>query len=89
MDTKKEMEKISNILKLKMSTGNNRKIQSVCYTNHGDSFNKRQLIEKLKGLKLDHFVDESTYPQTNFNITSQEEHMRKIKNNKDKIVGTL
>ena len=62
MDTKKEMEKISNILKLKMSNGNPRKIQIVCYTNHVDSFNRRQLIEKLKGLKLDHFVDESTYP---------------------------
>ena len=56
------MEKISNILKLKMSNGNPRKIQIVCYTNHADTFNRRQLIEKLKGLKLDHFVDESTYP---------------------------
>ena len=79
MDTKKEMEKISNILKLKMSTGNHRKIQSVCYTNHGDSFNKRQLIEKLKGLKLDHSQEESTSPQTKFNMRSKEEHMKKIK----------
>ena len=79
MDTKKEMEKISNILKLKMCNGNPRKIQIVCYTNHADSFNRRQFIEKLKGLKLDHSKDESTSLKTKFNMRSKEEHMRKIK----------
>ena len=55
---KKEKEKIRNILKLSMGTGGTRKIRGVCYMRRNNSFKKEILREKLKKLKLDHFVDE-------------------------------
>ncbi len=82
MDAKKKKGKNHNILKDMMGVGNYRKIQAVCYISHGDSFNKRQLLEKLNKLKLDHYQEESTSPQTKFNMRSKEEHMRKIKKTK-------
>ena len=55
---KKEKEKIRNMLKLSMGTGGTRKIRGVCYMSRNNSFKKEILREKLKKLKLDHFVDE-------------------------------
>ena len=62
MDFKKKKGKNRNIIKDMMGVGNNRKIQGVCYIGHGNSFNKRQLLEKLNKLGLDHSQDESTSP---------------------------
>ena len=62
MDAKKKKVKNHNILKDIMGVGNYRKIQAVCYINHGDSFNKRQLLEKLNKFELDYSQDETTSP---------------------------
>ena len=62
MDAKKKEGKIRYILNDMMGVDNYRKIQGVCYIRHGDSFNKRQLLEKLNKLGLDHSQDESTSP---------------------------
>ena len=82
MDFKKKKGKNRNIIKDMMGVGNNRKIQGVCYIGHGNSFNNRELLEKLNKLELDHSQEESTSPQTKFNMRSKEEHMRKIKKTK-------
>ena len=69
-DAKKEKAKISNILKDRMGVGNYRKIQSVCFISHGESFDKKALVEKLKKHELDHLVDESKSQYTKFSIMS-------------------
>ena len=69
-DAKKEKAKISNILKDRMGVGNYRKIQSVCFISHGESFDKKALVEKLKKHELDHLVDESKSPYSKFSIMS-------------------
>ena len=62
IDFKKKKGKNRNIIKDMMGVGNNRKIQGVCYIGHGDSFNNRQLLEKMNKLELDHSQEESTSP---------------------------
>ena len=69
-DAKKEKAKISNILKDRMGVGNYRKIQSVCFISHGESFDRKALVEKLKKHELDHLVDESKSPYSKFSIMS-------------------
>jgi len=66
----KEKEKIKNILKLSMGTGNVRKIRGVCHMSRNNSFKKDILVQKLKELKLAHLVDESEESYNRFNIIS-------------------
>jgi len=67
---KKEKEKIRNILKLSMGTGNVRKIRGVCHMSTNPSFNKGDLVKELERRKLGHLVDDATSTHSRFNIIS-------------------
>jgi len=67
---KKEKEKIRNILKLSMGTGNIRKIRGVCHMSTNPSFNKGDLIKELEKRELVHLVDDATSTHSRFNIIS-------------------